>query len=160
MKPEEIERERAQLAELIATTTKKADEADDDMKKNLETALSPETEIELKVWFHPDSGIPFEFDAEVIRFKGTSSTTILEMAYDVDEFFQEYSEKAGRPMQFRIKTIWNTKDNKKAFPTTETLGMHFESGDKFGVHGEVLPIEYEESEESDSDEFGKKPGHM
>ncbi|CAK0834867.1 unnamed protein product [Prorocentrum cordatum] len=99
--------------------------------------------IGLKVWVHPSMQMPFKLDPEVHLFKMEPSMLIVDLMDKLELLFEKLSKKSsqetGGPChEMQINVLWNVKDHKKALNPNSKIGDHFESGDTFGVYGDIL----------------------
>ena len=153
------------MAEFIATCAKKADDdvrraqeyfkaaeatkTDDDGKRAQECSkqVVPQEELEVNIWFHLSMKIPFEINTDALRFKVKSNMTMLELTWEVEEFFQEHSADRGRALELDITTIWNMENREKAMLPCDNVNTHFVSGETFGVYGNVKTKDRDEHDE-------------
>mmetsp|Transcript_45265 Transcript_45265/g.137235 ORF Transcript_45265/g.137235 Transcript_45265/m.137235 type:complete len:523 (-) Transcript_45265:442-2010(-) len=96
--------------------------------------------LKLQVWFHPSMVLPVSIPEKDLIFEVSKDMKVYELMEEVEVFFEELTETAGKPHELQIAVLWNVKDHKKALNPNEPLAMHFEDGDKFGVHGDVEPL--------------------
>jgi len=114
-----------------------------------------EKRIALSVWVHPSLHLPFELHPSLDATNSTkltrsfeveSSKLIDDLLWDVEDVLNKEARRArcqrgGLYLDIRLNVIWNVKDHGAALDPNSTVGDHFESGDTFGVHGEIVESE-------------------
>merc|ERR1719221_1887295 len=53
--------------------------------------------------------------------------------------FNEQSQTVGMNLELQINVLWNIKDQNRALDPLAKVGNHFETGDTFGVYGDIQP---------------------
>eukprot|EP00971_Amphidinium_carterae_P133769 2649828-Amphidinium_carterae.1 len=92
----------------------------------------------LTPWVHPSMQLPFKFAPEPLS--KPHKETILGLMEAVEEEFERQSIENDTPYELQINVLWNVKDHKKALNPNEALGLHFASGDTFGLYGDIVPF--------------------
>lgn len=100
-------------------------------------------ELVLTCFLHPSMQFPFPVDLKAVPFKVPGTLTVMELMEKVESMIEGFSQQEGMPVQVQIQVLWNVKDNKKSLSPSATLAAHFTSGDTFGIHGDVMPVQRE-----------------
>eukprot|EP00448_Togula_jolla_P023025 CAMPEP_0170590436 /NCGR_PEP_ID=MMETSP0224-20130122/11871_1 /TAXON_ID=285029 /ORGANISM="Togula jolla, Strain CCCM 725" /LENGTH=500 /DNA_ID=CAMNT_0010914237 /DNA_START=47 /DNA_END=1549 /DNA_ORIENTATION=+ len=95
--------------------------------------------IKLMLWLHPSMQVPFPFDPAEQPFFVRPDIKIVDLMDECEQAFEEISLAAGMPLELQINVLWNIKDHKRALNPHEKVGQHFQSGDTFGVYGDIAP---------------------
>jgi len=82
--------------------------------------------------------VPFKFAPEPFLIEAKES--ILGLMEAVEEEFEKQSVGNNTPYEMQINVLWNVKDHKKALNPNDALGLHFASGDTFGLYGDIIPF--------------------
>ena len=97
-----------------------------------------ETDLKLRCWIHPSVTIPgFQVTFAAVPFVISSSKIVVDLMDEVESRFESESVLAGVPSELQISVLWNTNDHHTARNPNDALGQHFESGDTFGISGNV-----------------------
>lgn len=98
--------------------------------------------ITIKLWVHPSmTSVPFKFEPDITI---DGNALIRDLMEKSEQAFEVTAEKQGHKLEMQINVLWNLKDQKKALNPEETVGRHFQTGDVFGIYGDVQPAQVNE----------------
>jgi len=82
--------------------------------------------------------VPFPFDPKAFPFRIPSNTTVMTLMEKVEAIVEAQGVQSGVTVQMQIQVLWNIKNAAKALSPSEALANHFQSGDSFGVYGDII----------------------
>jgi len=94
-------------------------------------------QLELFAFYHPSMQIPFQYDWKEFPLKLRPESSVQNLLNQAEQLFEQVANQKGKEVQLEINVIWNTKDPKKALNPSNKVGDFFQSGDTFGVYGDI-----------------------
>jgi len=96
-------------------------------------------DFDLKIWAHPSMNLPFQL-GEDNKISISGEATVMELMEKTEFKLENRAKEMGNPMQCQLQVVWNLKTPNKAMNPSTKVKDSLESGDTFGVHGDIMPI--------------------